>query len=101
MLLSHPVCKAAFTRHLSEAQLQDYLEWTEAREIRDRQAGAHWITATLDKELSLKADQREQVVESLLDAADNDLFPNAMNALWLSPQQAGTTVALQVESLAG
>lgn len=87
MLLSHPVCKAVFTRYLSEPQLQDYLEFTEARQQRDRQAVAHWITATLDKELSLRADQREKIVQSLLDISENDLFPNAMNALWISPQQ--------------
>ncbi len=88
MLLSHPICKAAFTRHLSEAQLQDYLEFTETREVRDRQAVVHWITAILDKELSLKTEQREKVVQSLLDATENELFPNSMNALWFNPQQA-------------
>lgn len=88
MLLSHPVCKAAFTKHLSEAQLQDYLEFTEARRQRDRQAVAHWITVRLDKELSLRADQREKVVQSLLDTIENKLFPTSMNALQLSPQQA-------------
>jgi hypothetical protein len=88
MLLSHPVCKAAFTRHLSEAQLQDYLEFTEAREIRDRQAVVHWITVSLDKELSLRKEQREKVVQSLLDTAESELFPTSMNALQLSSQQA-------------
>lgn len=88
ILLSHPVCQAAFAKHLSEAQLQDYLEFTEAREARDRQAVVHWITATLDKELSLKTEQRERVVQSLLDATENELFPNSMNALRLKPQQA-------------
>ena len=92
MLLAHPGCKAAFAKHLSKVQLQDYLEFTEAREIRDRQAVVQWIAATLDKELSLKAHQREHIVESLLNAADNDLFPNAMNALWLSPEQAAQLV---------
>ncbi|MCE2412535.1 carboxypeptidase regulatory-like domain-containing protein [Candidatus Poribacteria bacterium] len=88
MLLSHPVCQAAFAKHLSEAQLQDYLEFTEAREVRDRQAVVQWITAILDKELSLRTEQREKVVQSLLDATENELFPNSMNALRLKPQQA-------------
>ena len=87
-VLAHPGCNAAFTKHLSEAQLQNYLEFTEKRQHQERQAVVYWITATLDKELSLRKDQRERVVESLLDAAENELFPNAMNALWLSPQQA-------------
>ena len=88
VLLSHPVCQAAFAKHLSEAQLQDYLEFTEAREVRDRQAVVHWITATLDKELSLKTEQRDKVVQLLLDTTENDLFPSSMNALRLKPQQA-------------
>ena len=92
MLLAHPGCNAAFAKHLSEAQLQDYLEFTEARGVRDRQAVVQWITVVLDKELSLKAHQREHVLESLLDAANNDLFPTSMNALWLSPQRAAQLV---------
>ena len=87
-ILSHPGCQAEFEKHLSETQFKDYLEFTEARRQRDRQAVANWITATLDKELSLKSHQREQVLQSLLDAADNELFPSAMNALGLRPQQA-------------
>ena len=88
MLLSHPVCQAAFAKHLSEAQLQDYLDFTEARRQRDRQAVVHWITVALDKELSLTADQRETVMQSLLDKARSEAFPNAMNALRISSQQA-------------
>ena len=88
MLLSHPVYRQAFAKHLNEAQLQDYLDFIEARQQRDRQAVVHWITATLDKELSLRANQREKVVQSLLKATENELFPTAMNALRLSPQQA-------------
>ena len=88
MLLSHPVCQAAFAKHLSEAQLQDYMDFTEARRQRDRQAVVHWITVALDKELSLTADQRETVMQSLLDKARSEAFPNAMNALRISSQQA-------------
>ena len=88
MLLSHPVCQAAFAKHLSEVQLQDYMEFTEARRQRDRQVVVHWITVALDKELSLTADQRETVMQSLLDKARSEAFPNAMNALRISSQQA-------------
>ena len=88
MLLSHPVCQAAFAKHLSEAQFKDYLEFTEARQQRDRQAVVQRITTILDKELSLRTEQRDKVVQLLLDTADKALFPNAMNALWFSPQQA-------------
>ena len=88
VLLSHPVCQVAFAKHLSEAQFKDYLEFTEARQQKDQQAVVHWITATFDKELSLKTEQREKVVQLLLDATENDLFPSSMNALRLKPQQA-------------
>ena len=87
-ILSHPGCQAEFQKHLSEAQLQDYLKFTEARRQRDRQAVAHWITILLDKELSLRTGQREKIVQSLLDTAESELFPTSMNALTLSPQQA-------------
>ena len=87
-ILSHPGCQAEFQKHLSETQLQDYLEFTAARQQRDRQAVVHWITVALDKELSLRADQREKVVQSLLDTIENKLFPTSMGALWFSPEQA-------------
>ena len=87
-ILSHPGCQAEFQKHLSETQLQDYLEFTETRRQRDRQAVVHWITVRLDKELSLRADQREKVVQSLLETAENELFPTSMNALGFSPEQA-------------
>ena len=88
MLLSHPVCRPAFAKHLNEAQLQDYLDFIEARQQRDRQAVVHWIAAVLDKELSLRADQREEVVQSLFKTTEHELFPTSMNALPLHPQQA-------------
>ena len=87
-ILSHPNFKAVFEKHLSEGQLQDYLEFIEARQQQNRQAVVYWITAMLDKELSLRTEQREKVVQSLLDTTENKLFPSAMGALWFSPQQA-------------
>ena len=88
MLLSRPDCQAAFAKHLSEVQFKDYTEFTAAWRQRDRQVVVHWITATLDKELSLRADQRGKVMQSLLETAENELFPSSMNALRLSPQEA-------------
>ena len=87
-ILSHPGCQAEFQKHLSETQLQDYLEFTAARRQRDRQAVVHWITVALDKALSLRADQREKVGQSLLDTIENKLFPTSMGALGFSPEQA-------------
>ena len=84
----HPGCQAAFAKHLSEVQFKDYTEFTAAWRQRDRRVVVHWITATLDKELSLRADQREKVVQSLLKVTENELFPTSMNALRLRPQQA-------------
>ena len=91
-LFSHPGCQAAFAKHLSEVQFQDYTKFTAAWRQRDRQIVVHWITATLDKELSLRADQREKVVQSLLKVTENELFPTSMNALRLNSQQAAQLV---------
>ena len=88
ILLSRPDWKAAFVEHLSEAQLQDYLEWTVARRERDQQAVARRLTMLIDKELSLTIDQREKIVQLLLEAAENEGFPSSMNALRLSSLQA-------------
>jgi len=87
-VLSQPDYQTAFAKHLSEVQFKDYLEFTAARRQRDQQAVVHWIAVLLDKELSLRADQCEKVVQSMLETVENNLFPISMNALGLSPQQA-------------
>ena len=98
-ILSHPSCQAEFEKHLNEAQFKDYLEFTEARLQRDRQAVAHWITVALDKELSLRTDQREKVVQSLLDTTEDELFPTSMDVLWFSPQQAAQLMHYRLKVL--
>ena len=88
MLLSQPDCKAAFAEHLSAAQLQDYLDFTEARQQRDLQVVARRLTMLIDKELSLTADQREKIVKLLRGATRNEAFPVSMSTLRISSQQA-------------
>ena len=88
VLLSRLDCKVLFAKHLSEAQLQDYVNVTEARRQLDQQAVARWITVALDKELSLTVDQRGKIVKLLHGAAQNRDFPVSMSALRISPQQA-------------
>ena len=92
MLLSQPDCKAAFAEHLSEAQLQDYLDFTEERQKerqkRDQQVVARRLTMLIDKELSLTADQREKIAKLLRGAAWNEAFPFSMSALRISSEQA-------------
>lgn len=88
MLLAQPDCKAAFAEHLSEAQLQDYLDFIAARLQRDQEAAARRITAALDKDLSLTANQREKVVKLLRSTAWNRIFPTAMSTLRISSQKA-------------
>ena len=87
-LVSHPICQAAFAEHLSGTQFQDYLNFTMARRRRDQQAVARRITVALDKELSLTADQREKVVQSLLNAAENRPFPFSISILGIGAQEA-------------
>ena len=93
MLLSRPACKAAFTEHLSEAQLQDYLDFTAARQQRDRHAAAHHITVLLDQELSLNPAQREEVVQLLQDEIESETAGNAMSVLRISSPRAAAQLA--------
>lgn len=88
MLVSHPIYQAAFTEHLSGTQFQDYLNFTMARRRRDQQAVARRITVALDKEFSLTVDQREKVVQSLINAAENRPFPISMSILGIGSQEA-------------
>ena len=88
MLLAQPDCKAAFAEHLSEAQLQDYSDFIAARLQREQDAVARRITAALDRELSLTADQREKVAKLLRGAAWNGGFPSSINILRISAQKA-------------
>ena len=88
VLVSYPTCKAALAKHLSETQLQDYLDFTAVRQQREHLAVAHRITVALDKELSLTAEQRERVVQSLLDITENEAFPNAMGTLGIGSREA-------------
>ena len=81
-LLSHPDCKAAFARHLTEKQLQDYIAFTQKLRHRDQQAAAQYITAWIDQELILTGDQRKNLEQSLLDAAANEVsFPVSISLL--------------------
>ena len=80
-LLSHPDCKAAFARHLTEKQLQDYIDFTQKLRHRDQQAVARYITAWFDQELNLTADQRKNLEQLLLDATANESFPISISLL--------------------
>ena len=102
MLVSQPDCKAAFAEHLSEAQLRDYMNFIAARLQRDQEAVARRITAALDRELSLTANQRGKIVKLLRSAAWNGGFPSSMNILQISTQKAVHLVYYRLKiSLAG
>ena len=87
-LLSHPDCKAAFARHLTEKQLQDYIAFTKKLRHRDQQAAAQYMTAWIDQELILTVDQRENLRQSLLDAAANEAFPVSISLLEIDIMEA-------------
>ena len=80
-LLSHPDCRAAFARHLTEKQLQDYIAFTKQLRHRDQQAAARYITAWIDQELSLTGEQRKNLEQLLLDATANASFPISISLL--------------------
>ena len=81
VLLAHPDCKAAFAKYLTEAQLQDYINFTKSRWQRDQQTVAHQITMLIDQELSLTVDQRKKVTQLLLDIASNKSWLISMDIL--------------------
>ena len=80
-LLSHPDCRAAFAKHLTEMQLQDYIDFIKTLRQQDQQVVAQRITAWLDKELSLTTDQRKNVEQLILDKTENESFPVAISIL--------------------
>ena len=80
-LFSHPDCKAAFAKYLTETQLQDYMDFIKMLRQRDQQAFARYITAWLDQELSLTADQRKAIEQSILDTRGHASFPIALTTL--------------------
>ena len=88
VLLSRLDCKVLFAEHLSEAQLQDYVDFTEAPQQREQQVVARRLTMLIDKELSLRAAQREKIAKMLRGAAWNEAFPVSMSTLRISSQQA-------------
>ena len=65
LLLSQPDCKAAFAKHLNEAQFQDYLDFTQTRRQRAQRAINRQLTADLDQQLILTADQRQKIEQLL------------------------------------
>ena len=78
-LVSHPDCKAAFARHLTEKQFQDYIEFTKKLRHQDQRTVARYIAAWIGQELILTGDQRKNLEQSLLDATANEAFPISMS----------------------
>ena len=91
-LLSHPDCRAAFARHLTEKQLQDYIAFTKQLRHRDQQAVAQYITAWIDQELSLTGEQRKNLAQLLLDRTANASFPISISLLEIDILEAGHLV---------
>ncbi|MEE3369736.1 MAG: hypothetical protein VX346_10375 [Planctomycetota bacterium] len=81
VLLAHPPCREAFARHLSPAQLQDYVEFINSWGRRGRQAAARRMTAWLDGRLLLSSAQRQQVEQLLVRSTQEDLA----DLLWSEP----------------
>ena len=70
-MLTHPNGKAAFAKHLTETQLEDYTNFIIERRRKLHQAVVQVMTAYLDQELSLTNNQRENITESLLTTISN------------------------------
>lgn len=87
-LLAHPECKTAFAEHLSETQLQDYINAVKARLQQNRHASARLITGLISRELSLTTPQHENVEQLLINAAENESFPTSKIVLGMNSQDA-------------
>ena len=85
-LLSHPNCKTTFAKYLNEEQLQEYMDFTLAREQRDRQVVARHLAAWLDQQLSLTVDQREKIEQRLNANAEEGRPVSAGDMLWNRPR---------------
>ena len=87
VLLSHPDCKNIFLEHLTETQLQDYIDSIKVRRQEDQQAVARLIARLIGRELSLTIAQYQHVEQLLLDTADNESFPISINILGIDFQE--------------
>lgn len=96
-LFAHPDCRAAFTTYLTEAQLQDYMDFIKTLRRRDQQVVAQQITAWLDQELNLTADQHKSVEQLILDTAENESFPSAISMLETDLQEALKLLQYELE----
>ncbi|RKU05802.1 hypothetical protein C6501_19580 [Candidatus Poribacteria bacterium] len=79
-LLSHPDTKSAFAKHLTETQLQDYIDFTKARRQRYQQAIVRIMTAFMDQAFSLTPNQRGEITQSLFQIT-KDRHLSLMNIL--------------------
>ena len=72
-LLSHTETKNALTKHLNAQQIKDYINFTKARQKNAQQACIHFIAALLEQSLSLTVDQRNRIIQILIENADKEL----------------------------
>ncbi|MDE0636499.1 MAG: carboxypeptidase-like regulatory domain-containing protein [Candidatus Poribacteria bacterium] len=70
-LLLRQDIKTAFTKHLTETQLKDF---TNIPRHQEKEANAHYSTASLDQELSLTADQHQKIVQLRLNSEANEAW---------------------------
>ncbi len=87
LLLSYPNTKMAFAKHLTETQLQDYINFTKARRQQYREAVVQILAAFLDQVLSLTGDQRENIMKLLLDTINDKPGSDLMNIFSSTLQQ--------------
>lgn len=79
-LLSHPNTKRTFAKHLTETQLQDYINFTKARRQQYQQAIVRIMTAFMDQAFSLTPNQRGKITQSLFQIT-KDRHLSLMNIL--------------------
>ena len=79
-LLSHTETKNALAKHLNAQQIKDYINFTNARQKNAQQACVHFIAALLEQSLTLTVEQRDRIIQILIDNTDKKLtLENILN----------------------
>ncbi|MCH7917143.1 MAG: hypothetical protein IIC50_04060 [Planctomycetes bacterium] len=88
-VLALPGCRAALASVLKKQQVQDYLDFLQARGERDKQAAAGLIVAWIDRQLGLTADQRQKMGPVILARIQKDVYEmNSMDLMGVDSEES-------------
>lgn len=71
-LLTHSEAKNTLAKHLNTQQLRDYISFTKIRRKNAQQACIHFIAAILEQALSLSIEQKQKIIQLLIESENAD-----------------------------